>query len=324
MNKQSFFVLSLDFEMMWGCADWATPNDYGESNVRNVRNVVDRMLTLFEYYGIRATFATVGLLLCRDKDEALSRRPTLRPSYIDAQKSPYRNGYIDNINDKDAELYFAPDLIERLKQCDNIEIGSHTFCHYYCSERGQSIEQFRADMEAMQSIANDNGIKISSIVFPKNQVSQEYVEACGDYEIKYYRGNSNNFFDVSAGKFSTIKNRLCRLIDTYVKIGGRTSYTFDKIGSTKQPLNVPASRFLRPYDRRLSLFERMKLRRIKNEMKNAAQRGEVYHLWFHPHNMGSDMENNLSNLEDIFKCYVECHRHYGMQSCTMAEIANKL
>ena len=89
-----------------------------------------------------------------------------------------------------------------------------------------------------------------------------------------------------------------------------------------EPANVPASRFLRPYNAKLGTFEPLKVRRIKNEILYAARNKELYHLWWHPHNFGSDMEQNLNNLEKILAFYADCHKNYGMQSYTMSEFSN--
>ena len=66
------FVISLDFELMWGVRDHATPESYGR-NVLGGRQAVPAMLDLFHKRGIRATWATVGALLCESKDELIAR-----------------------------------------------------------------------------------------------------------------------------------------------------------------------------------------------------------------------------------------------------------
>ena len=55
------FVISLDFELMWGVRDKRTIADYG-ANILGVRQVVPALLDLFAERGIGCTWATVGLL----------------------------------------------------------------------------------------------------------------------------------------------------------------------------------------------------------------------------------------------------------------------
>lgn len=322
MNNQSYFVISLDFEMMWGCHDWATPNDYGKSNVSTVRSVIDKLLELFNRYEVHATFAVVGLLFCKNNEDAIKHQPTKLPSYLNSRLSPFKYAYIENISDRDAPLYYALDIIEKLKLCPNIEIGSHTFSHYFCQEEGQTIEEFNADLAEMNKIASEHDIKLKSIVFPKNQVSSDYIKQCTKWGLKYYRGNAQKYFTPQKNKILALKNRICRLLDAYVNIGGNTSYSQDRINKAEDLINIPASRFIRPVNPKLPLLEKLKLHRIKREISYAAMHNEIYHIWWHPHNCGANLETNLRFIEKILQHYYKCHHKYNMQSYTMDELAN--
>lgn len=324
MDRHGCLVVSLDFEMMWGCHDWATPIDYGKSNVSEVRSVIVKLLELFERYEIHATFATVGLLFCKNNEDALKHLPLMLPSYSDQNLGPFKSDYIKHINDKDAHLYYALDIIEKLKRCPYVEIGSHTFSHYFCQEEGQTIDEFRADLAEMHKITAEHDIKLTSIVFPKNQVSDDYLEACADWGLKYYRGNALKYFSIPNSKIEAVKNRICRLVDAYINIGGNTSYPYEKVVKSGGLLNIPASRFIRPYSSKLSFLERIRLHRIKKEIHYAAKHNEIYHIWWHPHNCGANFVNNICFIEEIFKCYAECHHEYGMLSYTMRDIADLL
>ena len=55
------FVISLDFELLWGVRDQRTIADYG-ANILGVRQVVPALLDLFAERNIACTWATVGLL----------------------------------------------------------------------------------------------------------------------------------------------------------------------------------------------------------------------------------------------------------------------
>lgn len=319
MKKHGCFVISLDFEMMWGGIDCWGVDDYGTTHIANVRDVIKKMTCLFDKYNIHATFATVGLLMNHNKKEAINNIPTLVPSYIDTKKSPFHNNYIDKINEKDESLFFATDLIELLKASSNIEIGSHTYCHYYCWEEGQTIEQFNKDIEMACKIAVFNDIQLKSIIFPRNQVSDEYLNICSRHGILTYRGNPKKYFEETTNIFMKIYNRASRLLDTYINWGGQTTIPIMNFNKGEVPLNIPASRMLRPYIKKLHYLEPLRKRRIKMEMLHAAKNNELYHLWWHPHNFGSNTDINLSFLEDILKYYQECNKLYGMQSYTMKE-----
>ena len=62
------FVISLDFELMWGVRDKKTIESYGQ-NILGVREAIPAMLNAFDKYGINATFSTVGFLFAKNKKE---------------------------------------------------------------------------------------------------------------------------------------------------------------------------------------------------------------------------------------------------------------
>ena len=152
--EKGSFVISLDFELMWGNIESWSEEGYGNTNVAHVREVIGRLLALFEKYQVRATFATVGLIMHEKDCDMRALKPRLLPSYHKSQYSPYENHFIENINNP--ELYYAPDIIELLKSSTNIEIGTHTYSHYYCWEEGQTIEQFEADIQKAVEVASEN------------------------------------------------------------------------------------------------------------------------------------------------------------------------
>lgn len=319
MIDKGSFVISLDFEMMWGCKDWTSPEVYGMSNIAQVSIVIDRLLRLFKKYNVRATIATVGMIMLEDKEDALNSIPQKIPSYMNKRYSPYSDHYIEKIEDNFSYMYFAPKLIEKLAQASQIEIGTHTYCHYYCWEKGQTKDEFEEDLKKAIEVANRKNITLKSIVFPKNQVSNDYLNVCAENGIKTYRGNPKKYFAETKNPFFAVYYRIARLLDTYINWGGNTSVAYSAINKDTLPINVPASRMLRPYMHALRFLEPLRLRRIKNEMLHAAKHHELYHLWWHPHNFGANMEQNFLFLEEVLKCYKKCHEDYGMQAMTMSD-----
>jgi hypothetical protein len=84
-----------------------------------------------------------------------------------------------------------------------------------------------------------------------------------------------------------------RLLNHYVPITGHHTYTIAQVAAGGAPYNVAASRFLRPYAPRLRAIEPLRRARIKDSMTHAAKRGEIFHLWWHPHNVSVDQEKTL-------------------------------
>ena len=313
--ERGSFVISLDFELYWGVRDVLTREEYG-ANILGTKTAIPSMVELFEKYNARATFATVGLLFCKSDNDIQQYSPNLKPSYIIKKLSPYEDNFIDIFSSTDTHFYSALEIILQLKNSPNIEIGTHTFSHFYCWEAGQSVDEFEADILAAVKIAENNDVVLKSIVFPRNQVSKEYLRVCAKYGITHYRGNPSRFYNEEGG----FKNKILRFVDTYINIGGDTMYGYDELREDSM-YNVKASRFFRPYSPRLGFLDSLKLKRIKDEMTSAAMQNKIYHLWWHPHNFGINQKQNLNALESILLHYSMLNQKYEFESQTMSDLS---
>jgi hypothetical protein len=93
----------------------------------------------------------------------------------------------------------------------------------------------------------------------------------------------------------------------------------------KEPIVlIPASRFLRPYAKKLAFLDSLKLYRIKKEMLHAAKEGKLFHLWWHPHNFGCYQDENFAGLIQILNYYKELNEKYGFISLSMCELSNNV
>jgi len=312
--SKGIFTISLDFELFWGVRDHRTLENYG-GNVRNVHNVVPRLLELFTKYNVHCTWATVGFLFCKDKKELLNYLPAIRPDYEQKEYDPYP--YLEQ-NELENIYHFAPALIEQIKRTLGQEIGTHTFCHFYTLEKNTTVEQFQSDLQAAKKIAIEKGIEISSIVFPRNQYSDGHIKACLEEGIKIYRGNelSGAYKPISRENENSFR-RAIRFGDAYVNVTGHHCH---QIPAREEIINIPASRFLRPYTPKLKMFDGLKFNRIKDGLKFAAKDGLIYQLWWHPHNFGKYMDENFSFLEKVCKVYQQLAAEQKMESLNLMEI----
>jgi hypothetical protein len=89
-------------------------------------------------------------------------------------------------------------------------------------------------------------------------------------------------------------------------------------------LNVPASRFLRPYAPRLRHLEGLRLRRIVSDLEYAAREGKLFHLWWHPHNFGVNTDQNLAFLERVLGHFQRLRERHGMESLNMGDLGLRL
>ena len=312
--RKGIFTISLDFELFWGVRDHRTLDTYGE-NIRNVHHVVPRLLALFEKYDVHCTWATVGFLFCSDKNEVLACLPADRPNYHKKEYDPYP--YLEQ-NELEKKYHFAPALIEQIKKTPGQEIGTHTFSHFYTLERNTTVGQFRSDLKAAIAIAKRKGMEIKSIVFPRNQYSDEHIKACLQEGIIIFRGNElSGAYKPVSREDENIFRKGIRFADAYVNITGHHCHPVPLKGDI---INIPASRFLRPYKPKLKMFDELKLKRIKQGVKFAATHGLIYQLWWHPHNFGKYMDENFNFLEKALQCYDQLKREQKMESLNLLEI----
>jgi peptidoglycan/xylan/chitin deacetylase (PgdA/CDA1 family) len=318
------FTISLDFELHWGGFEkW--PLAKYEQYFLNTREVIPRMLSLFEKYKVHATWATVGMLFCESREDLLACAPILKPSYVKMELSPYR--YIDSIgigsDEKTDPFHFAPQLIKQITATPYQELATHTFAHFYCNEPGQTVDQFRADIRAAHAVARRYGRNVTSLVFPRNQFNDDYLKICFEEGITAVRSNPTDWFwKIESTQNESLVKRLNRGLDAYFPIGNKNTYEIDSITYRPgYPVCLPASRLLRPYRSQEWLLNRLKINRIKHEMERAAQTGEVYHLWWHPHNFGNFPQQSLAALENILEHFENCRHRYNMKSLSMDELA---
>ncbi|MDC1205441.1 polysaccharide deacetylase family protein [Candidatus Pacebacteria bacterium] len=324
-QKGGYLVISLDFELMWGMFDKVTIEQYGE-NILGVRHSIPEILALFKENGIHATWATVGMLMHQNKQSLLTTAPreSLQPRYDDMCVSAYTHIATTHIgnNEKNDPYHFAPSLVSEIIATPNQELASHTYSHYYCID-GQNNRPsvYEADLNAQKNIFDTFGIKAKSIIFPRNQTSDTVLTACYEHGFTSYRGTEKHFiYKPRRDDKQSLIIRGLRLLDAYFNISGHNAIALDSVGDTSFH-NIPASRFLRPYSKRWRFFESRRMRRIKNSMTHAAKNNEIFHIWFHPHNFGTNRKENMKNLNDLIAHFSLLKDTYGMRSRNMAEIS---
>ncbi|HEY0444519.1 MAG TPA: hypothetical protein VGC90_09875 [Candidatus Limnocylindrales bacterium] len=314
------FVISLDFELFWGVIDWRSLDAYA-GNLRGVRPAVAGMLELFQRYDVHVTWATVGFLFLTGMDDLLSRRPSVLPEYRHTPLDPYRYAARAGAS-VPPDLHFAPDVIETILATPGQELATHSLSHFCCLEEPASLEAFRSDLAAAIAIADERfGARITSLVFPRNQYTDTHVRAAGELGITAYRGNPDLWMHTPRPQRSdTLIARAFRFADAYVPVTRDVSFV-PGAAVHGVPVNVKASRYLRPWTPQLQWTERLVIGRITRELAAAAARGRTYHLWWHPHNFGLHPSQNLAALRAILDTFAALRRTHGMQSLTMQEVA---
>lgn len=310
------FVISLDFELIWGMLDQENLEEYKE-NILQGRVAILKILELFKKYDIHATWAVVGMLACSNKKELINYLPKKKPIFQNKLSSNYL--YINQVGqDEEIDPYcYGESLIKNIIKYKNQEIGSHTFSHYYCNEIGADLESFKEDLLASKRIIKEKfGIEVKSIIFPRNHVRNKFLKIVKLCDFKCYRSNPG-IYNLSRNKFLIFYFKILRIIDTYFPVYNHNCFNEIK---NMEMVSTCASRFLRPYNKKLKFLEPLKIKRIKRQMKYAAQNNKTFHLWWHPHNFGKNMEEMLKQLEDILIYYHKLQKKYKFKSYNMGEL----
>jgi hypothetical protein len=316
----SAFIISLDFELLWGVKDHRTITSYGKAILGGREAIMD-MLALFEKEEIHVTWATVGMLMFEEKETLIKAFPDKKPSYINTKFSNYER--LDQVGDNELTdaYHFGKSLVNQILQTPHQEMASHTFSHYYCLEEGQTKEDFKADTDAFVHCCQSLHIQPQSIVFPRNQYNAAYLSVLKSYGFSSFRGNEPHpLYEARSREKESIGRRVLRLLDGYLNLSGHHTYNIADLKKEEGLLNIPSSRFLRPYHPSLSFLEKIKINRIKQSMRYAAMKGEAFHLWWHPHNFGMNPQQMMRQLSEIVAYYKILQKEYGMQSMNMKEV----
>jgi len=301
-------VISIDFERRWGVHHrLGFDLDAYRDHLENVEPVVLGHLRLFADRHIRATWAAVGALGCRDWTEYFARAP--RPPRYANPALAISPRYADL--DRDGVLHFAPALLRAIHETPGQELGTHTFSHVLMRETGVTAEDVRADLEAVAKLAQEQvGHAPASLVFPRNQVAfLSTVRSCG---IRIWRGHEIGWYHDcnETGRRRPIA-RLRRLADAINPLVRHASPPEEDMvrASLFLRTNLPAPAWT------------LHLARIRNEL-DALRAPQVFHLWWHDHNLGARTAQRLGRLEQVLDMIAERCSRGRLVSRTMGDLTH--
>jgi len=317
---KSFFTISLDFELFWGMRDVSTIKKYGK-NILGGRKAIPKILDCFQNYHIHSTWAMVGLATFENRDDLISFFPEIKPKYKNLLMDPYHDLSYLGDDEKSDPFHFGYSLVKMIQQSGNVELASHTFSHFYCLEneiRGAFASDLKASINSLKRI----GCTPETLVFCRNRYNSEHLIEAKLNGFRFFRGTeiSNLYSNHNQNDHNSLMIRLFRLFDAYVNLTGHHFSIVDKDSSGL--INIPSSRFLRPWSS--NLMQNIRLKRILNSMKFAAMNNLGFHLWWHPHNFGENVTENIFILNEICNYYKYLANEYGMESLTMSEAGRRL
>lgn len=292
------------------------------SHLKNVHEVIQRTLGLFERYDIHATWAIVGLLAHDSIYELMSKNATTELNYTNKSYSPFPLTK-EKYGDFEPEILLGKSEINTILNTNHQELASHTYSHLYALEKGVTVSDFETDCRKMSEIGQQLGLDFTSIVFPRNQLNPSFLTVCKQNGITAFRGNQETYFwNNSPFRKEGLFKKMGRVLDAYFPVSTTKSYKIDQLKLVEGVLNVPANRFFRPVSSK-NWLEKRKIRRIKAEMKKAAENQTIYHLWWHPHNFAKNLEASLAQLEEILAYAILLNEKSGFVSLNLSEIVER-
>jgi peptidoglycan/xylan/chitin deacetylase (PgdA/CDA1 family) len=313
-------VISLDFELHWGMRDHTAVDPGVTRMLTTSRSTVEALADLFARREVHATWATVGLLFATTAAEARALSPATRPAYREARLDPYPEP-IGPTEDEDP-IHLAGSLVDRLAAIQGQELASHTFSHYYCLEPGPGADAFRADLLAAQAAAATRHLRLRSLVLPRNQWDPRLAPVLVETGFECYRGPQPGWAHRSRpGDDSGLAVRAARLASTWAGPGVPT-FGWDELVEPSGLCNIPASAFLRPWAPSTKALQPLQEGRIVKALREAARRGRLVHLWWHPHNFVAHPAENIERLQRLFDELDRLRASDGMQSLAMGDVAD--
>ena len=319
MVQTGKFVISIDLELFWGLHHRAEI-DRWRQGLLVARQAVPRVLELFEGYQVRATWAALGLLFCRDRDEILENLPRRLPAYHAPKISPY--AHIAEIGDDEEEdpWHFGASLLEQICTARGQEIATRTFANFRCLQQGQHGPDFEADLRAALGIARRWGLLVRSLVFPGGQVRSSYLDICRRMGISAYRGNPPIWpYGPRLADERDHLRRWARRADAVLPITG-TRCVLDEEPKKGTPVNVPATRRLRNLGALAGLAAPVQRQRIFAELDCAARKGGLFHLHWFDRDFAGRPKPMIELLQAILERFDGWRRLGRMESYTMHDV----
>ncbi len=259
------------------------------------RVILRRLIDLIDRYNIPTTWAVVGQLMLKPDDKR---------SLIMASPG------MDMVN-----WFHAPYVVEWIRTAKTKhEIGTHTFSHVYTDDPDTTQDYWEFELQQVAKLYRQLKLPVArSIVYPRNQI--KYIDTLSKYGIIAYRGIEGHRPRERRGIAHLMNRALALPPPTYNLQACKVS---DKL------VNLPASQFLLAYDGiRSRIPTASRVRQAHLGLEQAARKNELYHLWFHPFNLGTS-PSMFEALEQILQLVSTMCEQGKIQVLTMEQAASEV
>jgi hypothetical protein len=306
-----FFVLSLDTELAWGHFD-RFPSPTISMDSSREREIIKRLLEIFDRYSITVTWALVGHMF-----------------YTQCEKCPicpimdWKGKYsvFDQIYESNNPLWYGEDIIDLLLERRFVhEIAFHGYTHRLFDQNQLSEAEARTEIKEWKRLSTRKNLIPSSVVFPRNKVG--YLHVFKEEGFLCYRGDQ-----LTPRYLSTpLIGKVLKWLDLKFQFCIPEVYH-----PTEEPgglVNLHASRRLFGMDPLVSgLLDQLNLagmgiKRIIKGVEKAAKEKKVIHIRAHPYEFRS--EKDFAQLILLLDSVSKEIKGGRIQSITMGGLAQKV
>lgn len=312
------FVLSIDFELIWGTMDLAGPGGFRQQCEVERREVIDRLLDLLVEFEIPATWLIVGhLFLDRCTGGPGKHADIVRPQYPWHPDDWFTHD--PDGTEADAPLFLARTLVERIRACPVAqEIGSHSFSHVIFGHPGCPPATAKGEIEAAVRVARDLGIELKSFSYPRNDVGHTALLA--DHGFTCFRGPEPRWYHDK--RTPAMVTRLGHLWDV---ITMRCPPTVVPRRTDDALIDIPGSMVYFPaHGVRRFLPMYWRVHRAFKGLDAAVASRRAFHLWMHPTNLADEMPRMFEGLRAIFARVADLRDQGRLEVVTMGAMAARM
>ncbi len=290
--KHGYFLLSIDLGLYWSASDQYRLDDF-EREYPDCRKLIKQVLKLTSKMDIKATWAVVGLLMAKDREEVLHVAPRHLPRYQRYLKAEFHDHRIPGENEQDSPFTYGLSLVKKIQSEPGQEIGSLTFSHFNSESPDANKETLWADLQTAVFLAQKHELYIKTMSFPDDHYNLDMLNSCLGLGIKCVRGRPRE----------------------------KAVYALQDVLDTK-PLALPVSRYLKPYSSFNFVSRRIDSFKIKREMTQAAKEGKIYHLAIRDFEFSNPLKRNLKQLKGLLSHYETLKKQYQWQNASLGEVAD--
>ncbi len=289
--ERGIFTISIDVELAWGICDRPLQQSDREAIGRE-RDVIRRLLELFEKYRMRATWALVGHLFCDSCpwEDGMPHPEIPRP----VLKHGDRDWFFQHPKTGEHDpLWAGPDVVEMVSRArPEQEIASHSFAHMIYDETITNPEPVDADIRAAQRAHVAAGLPFDVFIAPRGATG--YRDKLSTAGILAYRGNTPRWYrSIPIRSFQRLMHLLSFVFASQPPV---VSPSVDGLGM----IDVPESMlFMGRNGMRGIIPSDALIHKAAKGLERAAERKQIFHLWLHPSNFTHRTEEQLTAFESV-------------------------